>query len=429
MANEITQNQRYKMLFRRSLVKDKLLDIERLVTGRAESYLPLISDKDGCVSKEKTELFIAEMLGSLRRYIGQVKGRTLSEDTVKMYESFLYCALMSLNFKRSLRAGEVLEWNIPSLFEDIIRLAENADIKDCGSYNSYLRNCYHTHRSSLEREPSKLEKIIRINRHAPVCSANDSDFLIGVKESLNALGYPRFVDCLPEKTLERLSLGYEQKDISISDNNEKMEPAEVPVLKESKRDYTGYFEATESNYEEDVFDGDDRDEDPYEDQPGQDFDEDFLSKEDLFYSDPDAFAEYCERGERRREIEETLPSLKKDQAYEDDPTLRYIPREEIIDFEQSNSMDKLDAIIPEWKQSTVFDKGTLCENFYRFVWLYFDSPDRKYFVEDIENMIDTYLYEHDVSAFSMGDDFAMVNYFIDQMKIRIEREIRRGKRK
>lgn len=87
------------------------------------------------------------------------------------------------------------------------------------------------------------------------------------------------------------------------------------------------------------------------------------------------------------------------------------------------------AVNPEWKSRIVFDGNTLYENFQRFLQLYFDSPDRVRFAEDIGNMVDTFLYEHGVSAFSPGDDYGMIHYYIDRMKIRIERKIERGKNK
>lgn len=372
MVIEITESQRDKMRYRRLTLKDKLRSIERLVTGRAESYLPLISDENGRVSKEKTERFIAEMLDSLRHYIEFSPNRSLNGDTVKMYESFLRCALMSLRFERSKYNREIFEWKLPSAFEDIVRSAENVEIVGCNSYDSYLKGCYRFHRSALDgNDHINLGGVVIPARiDAPLYTDTDSDFFIGVKKSLDLLDQPRFIDRLPQDTLEVLRRDYEKNH------------AETPVAKEER------------------------------------------IIEPRRFNDPDEMMAdvYAEMGERQQ-IREDLENFG-DKTYFD---LNHDTRD-VISVLRERSEERLTEIAVEWKQNIVFDEDTLAEHFHNFVRLYFDSPDRRYFVEDIENMVDTFLFEHGLSAFSLGDDYAMVNYYVDRMKERIKREIERGRK-
>lgn len=115
-------------------------------------------------------------------------------------------------------------------------------------------------------------------------------------------------------------------------------------------------------------------------------------------------------------IDEQIESLGENATYADNEVLNRLKQEKIKESEKRKAEEEFLAVKPDWKISIVFAKETLCENFYRFMWLYFDSPNRKYFVEDIKNMVDTFLCEHGMSAFSLGDDYGMINYYVDRIK-------------
>lgn len=409
MANEITENQMDKMRYRRFVVKDKLRNIEQIVTGRAESYLPFISDEDGRVTKEKTERFIAEMLNALRRYIKLDSRRTLSEDIIKMYESFLYCAVTGLTLERLPRDRDVTKFGLPSAFGDIVSLAGKVDIFGCESYNYYLESCYRGYLAECKRR-DETEKNSEFPVHYVICPYNtqmDSDFFGGIKLALQELGYPHFIECLPEDTINKLKGGADK-------SAEKMEMAKAPVLEKNPP----------VNYavDEDVSDA-------YEGIADERyFDEDYTDiLEDYRYSEENQ--EYLRTAEEDNNILEEIESLPENKTYADSRFLKNQPHEKIHQLEQRKALNENPDVISQWTNKVLFDEETLFKNFYRFMWLYFDNPDRRYFVEDIENMVDTFLFENGISAFSLGDDFAMVNYFIDHMKMRIEGEIRRGKRK
>lgn len=390
------------MRYRRIVLKEKLRDIEQLVTGRSESYLPLIYDENGRVTKEKTERFIEEMLETLRRYVAFDENRTLDEDTVKMYESFLYCALMSIHLERLPRDRSVTQWGLPSVFEDIIRIAEEVDIPGCESYNSYLEECYRDYLAECkmrdeQEKNSSLPIHYRIRSYAP---ETDSDFFRGLKEALEELGYPHFIKSLPEETLKLLENG--------ANSSGKMGMAKAPVLK--KEPIYNYDEPS-------------NEEDPYGISPDED-------DEDVYEPVLDEnFAEHMRHLDENDKISEEIGSLADDKTYSDNRFLKSVSRDSIRSVEQNQAYAEDYAVIGHWKNDILFDEETLCENFYRFMWLYFDSPDRKRFVEDIENMVDTYLFEHGISGFSIGDDYGMVTYFIDHLRSRIEREIKRGRKK
>lgn len=395
MVHKITENQRNKMRYRRMVIQDKLKEIERLVTGRAESFLPLISDKNGRVSKEKTKRFISEMLGAFRRYIEFHPRRKLREETLEMYESFLYCAVMSLGIERSRRDREVIHRSASSVFEDIVRRAENVEIVGCGSYDRYLADCFCAYQNACDRRDERQREIQNDpnpafrNAVADLGSTlpeTDSDFFIGVKSSLEFLGYPPFMECFTDETLRALRKGYKQNEELSESETEKKTGKSLSSIPIAEYDY----------------------------------------EEDAKYA---YLMEFAQKLDRNEQIDEAIDSLPEHETYADDKALGSFTPEEIRKREQDKADDELLAVRAEWEQLIIYDKETLYQSFQRFLRLYFDSPDRRYFVEDIENMVDTFLYENGLSAFSLGDDYGMINYYIDRMTSRIKREIARGKRK
>lgn len=392
------------MRYRRKVLQDRLKELEHLVTGRGESYLPFISNEKGKVTEEKTEQFISEMLGAFQRYIKFNPRRTLSGETLEMYESFLYCAILSLGMEHSRRDYKVINWRISSVFEDIVNRAEKVEIVGCNSYDRYLEDCCRAYHAACDIRDEHQRKIwndpnpaLR-NMVADLGSTlpeTDSDFFIGVKRSIEFLGYPPFMECFPEETLCKLRKGYDQKE-TLSER--KTETAALSVTAEAQSNSAAeYDEAAVEN----------------------------------------AMHEYlvklAQKQEQNEQIDEAIDSLREDETYSDNKALSGFTVEEVRKREQDKADDELLAVKSEWKQRIVFDEETLYQNFQRFLRLYFDSPDRRYFVEDIRNMVDTFLYEHRISIFSLGDDYGMINYYIDRTKNRIEREIEReierGKRK
>lgn len=421
MANYITENQRDKMRYRRMTLKDKLRKIEQRVMGRAQSYLPLICDEGGHVDKEKTERFVEEMLGALKRYAElDPRREALGKETLEMYESFLYCAVMSLGFERSRRDSVVKNWRISSVFEDIIRRAEKTDIYGCGGYGEYLKDCYRAYRAACGRRDEFLRSApYNVFYHLPpALSEKDSDFFIEVKQSLDELGFPPFVECLPEKTLLMLSRAYDGGDnFAGGEAGEKPERAVVPETKSAPNAAEPVVMTV--SYEE-------YDEEYDDDEIPLDEDELPADVQDALY---EARVEALIEREENERIDEELEALDETETYADSKALSNTPPERIRQREQSKSEDEFIAVKAAWINKIVFDRNTLCGHFYRFMQLFFDCPDRRYFVEDIENMVDTFLFEHGISAFSLGDDYVMVNFYVDKMTDRIEREIERGRKR
>ncbi|MBD5105084.1 MAG: hypothetical protein HDT47_09540 [Ruminococcaceae bacterium] len=381
MIHEITENQRDKMRYRRKVLQDRLKELEHLVTGRGESYLPLISNEKEKVTKEKTEQFISEMLGAFQRYIKFNPHRTLSGKTLEMYESFLYCAILSLDMEHSRRDYKVINWRISSVFEDIVNRAEKVEIVGCNSMDSYMKECYRAYRTACDmrdehRRKSMNDPILRNFSFdiGPAMPETDSEFCIEVKRSLELLNYPTFIECFADEAMRKFREDYENG----------AEKPTVPLNVELPS-FTHY--------------------------------------------DDEENGGFALRHERDRLIDEALDSLGEDETYDDSKMLKNFTDEEIRAREQGRAQEELYAVEAKWKDEIVFEGETLIQNFVQFLSLYFESPDRRYFAEDIRNMVDTFLYEHRISAFSLGNDYGMISYYIDRTKSRIEKEIERGGRK
>ncbi|MCM1164631.1 MAG: hypothetical protein NC299_15460 [Lachnospiraceae bacterium] len=404
--NNITAEQREKMYFRRYLIKDKLRGIERLITGRSESFLPFITDENGKTDKDKLDKFISGMLEALKHDAAFDKTRSLSEDDLKMYESFLYCAVMSLVLRRSIRNSDVIMWSLPKTFDDIARRAASAYTNRFADFNEYLIDCYRRYR---EGRDSSLGK--KIGYVGDTDLVYDPDFFREMKFSLYQINYYTFINHLPERTLELLRDNYEN-------GTEITEPLEAPIAPPPRED------------PQPVFNGDEEDEPEYNE---PEYDEDGAYEDfwfDYYDYDADALAEEHEREQTAEFIEEGLSELSEDETYSDNRILKNIPTHEIVNhLNEKFNIEELPYIKSTWEYNILADKQALCAHFYRFMKLFLDSPNRGLFVSDVENMVDTFLYERGISPFSFGDDYAVLSYYVKQTQKRVARDVerRRGK--
>ncbi len=67
------------------------------------------------------------------------------------------------------------------------------------------------------------------------------------------------------------------------------------------------------------------------------------------------------------------------------------------------------------------------ERYLRYRELYFQVEFQK-LPTDIENMVDAYLYEQGISAFSLGEDYGMLSYRLERMQNTLRNEIRKARR-
>lgn len=134
---------------------------------------------------------------------------------------------------------------------------------------------------------------------------------------------------------------------------------------------------------------------------------------------------FFEEEERLEVIFEALDSLGEDQLYTDNEVLREYSMEEIMDFERRKAEKELLDSAEDWREN-IADHHRFFDSCDRFTKLYF-STDHTDMKKDIENMIDTFLYENGISAFSFGEDYGLITYHIEKIQSRIEAEIERAK--
>lgn len=107
--------------FRKTKIREKIDELEGLLTGRQCSILPYITDESGEYSEEKIENFIKELLDCLTLGVDYHQ-----EDPKELYTSFLHCAI---------RGATAEVWNDLTgkpygihpceTFEDVITVAED----------------------------------------------------------------------------------------------------------------------------------------------------------------------------------------------------------------------------------------------------------------------------------------------------------------
>lgn len=98
--------------------------------------------------------------------------------------------------------------------------------------------------------------------------------------------------------------------------------------------------------------------------------------------------------------------------------------EQISDYEQEE-WEKVTASHNAWK-STVVDPDKFIARYKRYRELYFTINHTK-MRDDIEKMIDVFLYEHGLSAFSMGERYGMITYRTERYRNAISSEIRKAR--
>lgn len=77
-----------------------------------------------------------------------------------------------------------------------------------------------------------------------------------------------------------------------------------------------------------------------------------------------------------------------------------------------------------WK-ANITSPEKFISKYMRYRELYFEVG-RYRMVSDIENMIDTFLYNHKLSAFSLGDEYGKITYRLDSVKKVLENEMRKA---
>ena len=94
-----------KLAFRKKKIKDKVQEIEDLLTGRDNSILPYVVDENGRYSESMSRYFIGRLLDALEQYgkqTGYWSEGSMSEVMREYMECFLYCVIRS--------AASELDW-------------------------------------------------------------------------------------------------------------------------------------------------------------------------------------------------------------------------------------------------------------------------------------------------------------------------------
>lgn len=124
MQVELVQEELKHLDFRRGKIKEKIKELESLMTGVRCSILPYVTEESGAYSEEKLERFIGGLIDCLEQY----KEHTLNENEKKLYESFLYCTIRGVTADLWHYHTGAPYWIAPCrTYEDIISMAEDPE--------------------------------------------------------------------------------------------------------------------------------------------------------------------------------------------------------------------------------------------------------------------------------------------------------------
>lgn len=382
---KITSEQKEKMYYRQLILHDKMLYLESLISGKGQSYLPLILGEDGKTSPEKLDAFISGLLESFDHYIELDPDRTADDNTREMYRRFLYCTIMSLKGKRNRRCPSAVYMAYFKTYEDLIEASKWVDLPDFDSYHDFLMDWYERYRDDFEVFPD-----------------DDSVFVDGVVATLQFDGFSAFFDWLPHDIRIQICKDYaKENNISDSENAEYLEHLEDPAKywkEDSERENEWIDEFLKNNPE------------------------DSEASEALVEK---MAAEYEEEHKDDKTVFKALDSLGEAGSYDDNEILRNLSPEQREEYEHRKAdYDMMGDAVPFVLDKLLIDGLELINKFYEFVKLYYET-DHSHFCDDITNMVETYLFEHKISAFSFGDYYGLITYQIDKAQSRVESEMER----
>lgn len=370
---KLNDEQNEKMRYRQIQLDDRLLKINNLINGRGKSFYPFITDRNGAVSEKKTDAFISGLMESLEHYLSVSGKPRIDKNTEEAYRSFLYYALFGLIWTDNKRCTEAVHTVMSETFSDIIDFAGDTKHIECDSYDEFCAMAYRNYRDGASGLPY---------------------FFSRMWESLQLLGFAEpFLMWQSREALLGLCREYaKENNISEEDNQRYID------------EINDWFDDT--------------------DYPEQEFgDEEEMSSEQL----EELISEFGEEIERMENISGEIDSLEDDKDYEDNELLRGYSAEEMTAFEKWRAENEMLDISAYWRENAVVDHKRFMESCKNFTRLYF-GIDREKMLDDITHMVDTFLFENKLSAFSYGDAYGLVTYQIEKMQDRIEREIERAKK-
>lgn len=379
----ITPEQLKRCSYRKAVLHNRLKELEDNISGYGTEYLPLIVGEDGRIIPEKLNVFIDDMLESLEHYVGLFPERTLDPQTREMYRKYLYCAVSTLQYKWQINGWQT---DISKTFGDIIERATDIDIDECDDYHDFLMLQYRLH----------LDPNIRIG----------SDFFNLAQQNMQFLGMEYALE-LPRETRVELCREYARaNNISEEDNADEMLWAEDPVRYNKELDKWEEARIAEDN----------------------------TTPEEMQAIVDELAEEYEKEQSEKQPYLDAVRSLGEDQLYTDNELLKNLSETEVKGYKSDVEFeDYLDNVISALQDKIAIDPQGYFENLDGFARLYFDSfhPEHLHddFVDDVRNMVETYMYEHSVSAFSFGDYYGLITYQVKRAKKRVEFEIERVREK
>lgn len=371
MSQKLTAKQLELMQGRKTLLDESMKALCGLIAGQNNSLAPFIADGDGKISEKCVNALITAFINCLNRRRRLEKLRPLPSMTEELYRAFLYLALLSpyLCDNGSVRPAES--------FSDIAAFAkgfEESGFEEYGDFlmadlNGYVtRYCYGSCNAPYEPIYGSFGILLWVMR----------DFM----EHFALQSFSRDDQIwLCEKYAGRHSLSAEDRKHLTDDVLYQLYDFEKDMENYDRymRELAEQEEAEQrAEYEKQVSDG----------------------------SFSGTFAEY-----RLAELDRSIP----------------ITDEDIERLNQNaETVENVNAVLR--LLDTISDPKRYCDCFDTFAKLYFQC-DREAFVNDISDMLDTFLFEHRLSAFSFGDGYLMINHYLEQFRKRVEKELARGRGK
>ncbi|MBR4513437.1 MAG: hypothetical protein IKO61_00920 [Lachnospiraceae bacterium] len=408
--------------FYRTKSLDKSLeDIKDTVLGRKESFLPFVTGDDDKLDKDKVEAFLDELIGAFTEY----HEKTVSvkefpgQETIDFYRDVLYCAIVAPYVMPGYAFDT--EYSVKTTFKEIIEAVKDSGfkLKDRGTFIGY-------------EESDRLSEYWDMEF---IYSLNDAYYYLTdkmIRDSYNAeekaIANEAYMDIVGQQ--------FEEPDNVVDD-----EPIVLPPANNTQNGNNAQPENEEAGKEKTEESSEESNEELSEENTEGNTEEK-VDTEEIKSSEVWETSEIMLGGEKVKiNVKVVTPDDPEYEEYETDKDDPYNNDDD--DDDQPPQLDYEEYLRQqEWEEQYLKIQIELCEETRKNWKEHIGSCDRlpetymrlreKLFTveranmeEDIIEMIDIFLYRHELSAMAFGKAYGLVEHRVDETAKLIDEEMKR----
>ena len=382
-------------------LEKSLEQIRDVMEGGSTNLHALIQNEDGVINPEKLDQMVEDLMESLAHYKENFGEEPMPDTLREWYKSYLYCAILSPKYIYA--HCMYWEYTTGKNFRDLSIYA-----KELMGYDS-------------------LQELIWTENHEWSSEIDvGEDFIFYMNDCLHKLFQKEMKEYYTEEEKQALSEVEPALEWSLEDRIDGYTIKEQIVYEEEQERKQEELLRQEENK---------RTEGLSETEEGKDAEE--LQKQ-IEIGIEIVTALETRRIRRQVESEEEENPGEVDLSKEERELYQYFDENgnpsdqppyydntEFLEWEEQQEIENCVYLINCWEK-TIPDPERLLKEYLRFRELFF-KVDKSRFADDMRHMVDAYLYENEISAYSLDDTYALVDKAVNGTVERLQREIRRAR--